>query len=84
MCYPKGEFIIGDYDRLLGYIGGAPFYMSGSQFEYWKHTQLIIDVVPGEAACFRSTAPKVCDFLRARAFSTKPNRRGSNRILSST
>ena len=52
MCYPKGEFIIGDYDRLLGYIGDAPFYISGPQFEYWKHTQLIIDVVPGRGGMF--------------------------------
>ena len=52
MCYPKGEFIVGDYDRLLGYIGDAPFYISGPQFEYWKHTQLIIDVVPGRGGMF--------------------------------
>jgi len=27
-------------------IGGAPFYISCSQYEVWKHTDLIIDVVP--------------------------------------
>ncbi len=52
MCYPDGEFIIGDGDRLLGAIGGAPFYMSASQFEYWQHTQLIIDVVAGRGGMF--------------------------------
>jgi uncharacterized protein (DUF779 family) len=36
----------------LGEIGGAPFYMSASQFEYWKHTKLIIDVVPGRGGMF--------------------------------
>ena len=52
MCYPAGEFLIGDQDKLLGYIGGMPFYISASQFEYWKHTQLIIDVVPGRGGMF--------------------------------
>ena len=52
MCYPAGEFLIGDQDKLLGHIGGMPFYISASQFEYWKHTQLIIDVVPGRGGMF--------------------------------
>ena len=47
MCYPLGEFLVGDADRLLGEIGGAPFYIGESQYEYWCHTQLVIDVVPG-------------------------------------
>ncbi len=52
MCYPLGDFLIGDSDVLLGQIGGAPFYMSAPQYEYWKHTQLIIDVVEGNGGMF--------------------------------
>lgn len=52
MCYPKGEFLIGDNDVLLGQIGGAAFYIGQAQFDYWKHTQLIIDVVPGQGGMF--------------------------------
>ncbi|MDT8450468.1 MAG: DUF779 domain-containing protein [Wenzhouxiangellaceae bacterium] len=52
MCYPAGEFRVGQRDVLLGEIGGAKFYMSAPQFEYWKHTQLIIDVVPGHGGMF--------------------------------
>ena len=52
MCYPLGEFLVGGSDVKLGEIGGAPFYMSASQFEYWKHTKLIIDVVPGRGGMF--------------------------------
>jgi uncharacterized protein (DUF779 family) len=52
MCYPKDGFIIGDIDVLLGHIGGAPVYISASQFEAWKHTDLIIDVVPGRGGMF--------------------------------
>jgi uncharacterized protein (DUF779 family) len=52
MCFAEGEFLIGPDDVLLGAIGGAPFYMSPAQFEYWKYTQLIIDVVPGMGGMF--------------------------------
>jgi uncharacterized protein (DUF779 family) len=69
MCYPQGEFIIGDYDRLLGEIHGAPFYISGPQFEYWQHTQLIIDVVPGRGGMFSLEGPEGLRFLtRSRLF----------------
>jgi uncharacterized protein (DUF779 family) len=52
MCYPQGDYIVGDNDVRLGTIGDAPFYISESQFSYWKHTQLIIDVVPGRGGMF--------------------------------
>lgn len=52
MCYAQGDFLIGDQDVLLGEIGGAPFYISRSQYEVWKHTDLIIDVVPGRGGMF--------------------------------
>lgn len=52
MCYPTGDFIVGDRDVRMGEIGGVPFFMSPSQFDYWKHTQLIIDVVPGRGGMF--------------------------------
>ena len=52
MCYPMGDFLVGDSDVLLGRIGDAPFYMSAAQSEYWKHTQLIIDVVEGNGGMF--------------------------------
>ena len=52
MCYPQNDFIVGDRDVELGEIGGAPFYISAPQFEYWKHTQLIIDVVEGRGGMF--------------------------------
>jgi uncharacterized protein (DUF779 family) len=69
MCYPAGEFLVGDSDVLLGVIGGAPFYMSRSQFEYWKHTQLILDVVPGRGGMFSLDGPEGVRFLiRSRVF----------------
>jgi uncharacterized protein (DUF779 family) len=52
MCFELGELLVGDNDVLLGEIGGCPFYMSAAQYNYWKHTQLIIDVRPGAAEGF--------------------------------
>lgn len=69
MCYPLGEFLVGDNDVQLGELGGAPFYMSRSQFEYWKHTQLTIDVVPGRGGMFSLEGPEGVRFLiRSRLF----------------
>ncbi|MEM8572131.1 MAG: DUF779 domain-containing protein [Pseudomonadota bacterium] len=52
MCYPKGEFPLGTTDVKLGEVNGAEFYISGPQFEAWKHTQLILDMVPGRGGMF--------------------------------
>lgn len=52
MCYPMGEFSLSQTDVRMGTLQGAPFYMGLDQFEYWKHTQLIIDVVPGMGGMF--------------------------------
>jgi uncharacterized protein (DUF779 family) len=63
MCFVDGDFIVGEQDRLLGHIGGMPFYISASQFEYWEHTQLIIDVVPGRGGMFSIEGPTGQRFL---------------------
>ena len=69
MCYPVGDFYLGGSDVRLGEIGGAEFFMSASQFEYWKHTQLIIDVVPGRGGMFSLENPEGVRFLtRSRLF----------------
>ncbi len=74
MCYPLNDFKVGQSDVYLGNIGDeectAPFYMSGSQFEYWKHTHLTIDVVPGRGSGFSVEAPEGVRFMiRSRLFS---------------
>jgi uncharacterized protein (DUF779 family) len=69
MCYPRGEFLTGDSDVLLGELEGTPFYISRPQFEYWKHTQLILDVVPGRGGMFSLENPEGVRFLiRSRVF----------------
>jgi uncharacterized protein (DUF779 family) len=70
MCFPRGEFKIGQRDVYLGTIANTPFYIGGEQFEYWKHTQLTIDVVPGRGSGFSVEAPEGVRFLtRSRLFS---------------
>ena len=52
MCYPQDDFRVGSSDVKLGDIDGTPVYISGPQFEAWKHSQLILDVVPGRGGMF--------------------------------
>ncbi|MBT31838.1 MAG: acetaldehyde dehydrogenase [Thalassobius sp.] len=63
MCFPADEFKIGYSDVQLGEIGGVPFWMSGDQYEYWKHTQLTIDVVDGRGSSFSLEIPKGKRFI---------------------
>jgi uncharacterized protein (DUF779 family) len=69
MCYPLGEFRVGAQDILLGRIDGCPVYIGAAQFEYWKHTELTIDVVPGRGGGFSLESPEGLRFLtRSRVF----------------
>ena len=74
MCYPEGEFRIGDSDVLLGHIHDTPVYIGGQQFEAWKHTQLILDAVPGRGGMFSLDNGREQRFLvRGRVFSDEEN-----------
>ncbi|MEU4316823.1 DUF779 domain-containing protein [Nocardia sp. NPDC024068] len=64
MCYPRGEFRVGGQDVLLGEVDAdTPFWMSADQYEYWKHTHLTVDVVPGRGSGFSLEAPEGVRFL---------------------
>jgi uncharacterized protein (DUF779 family) len=69
MCFPRGEFKVGERDVRLGDVAGHPVYISGSQFEAWQHTQLILDVVKGRGSSFSLEIPEGVRFLtRSRVF----------------
>ena len=76
MCYPRGDFLVGDRDVLLGVLDvgdGVPVWISGPQYQAHyrgaKHTQLVIDVVPGRGGGFSLEAPEGVRFLsRGRVF----------------
>lgn len=75
MCFRKGQFRVGDNDVLLGEIDECPFYMSRSQFEYWKHTQLTVDITKGRGASFSLEIPLGVRFLiRSRPFTQEEER----------
>src|SRR5688500_1351626 len=63
MCFPRGEFKVGQEDVFLGTIVDTPFYISGPQFEYWQHTHLTVDVVKGRGSGFSVEAPEGVRFL---------------------
>jgi uncharacterized protein (DUF779 family) len=72
MCYPASDFRIGSADVKLGEVDGVPVYISGPQFEVWKHTQLILDVVPGRGGMFSLDNGREKRFLaRARVFTAE-------------
>ena len=76
MCYQEGEFPIGEADVCLGPIDGTPFYMASDQFDYWRHTQLIIDVVDGMGGMFSLDNGTGKRFLtRSRLFTDPENQR---------
>ena len=70
MCYEAGEFLVGSSDVWLGEIDGCDFYMAKDQFEFWKHTELTIDVTEGRGASFSLEIPLGVRFVtKSRVFS---------------
>ena len=70
MMFPRSDFPLGGSDVKLGEIGGVGFYMSKSQFSYWEHTHLTIDVVKGNGGMFSLERPSGLRFLtRSRLYS---------------
>jgi uncharacterized protein (DUF779 family) len=70
MCFPRGEFRVGPQDVLLGHVAGdVPVWIGAAQFEYWRHTQVTIDVVPGRGAGMSLESPEGQRFIvRSRVF----------------
>jgi hypothetical protein len=63
MCFAKGEFKVGGSDVWVGTIEGCDFFMNADQFEYWKHTQLTIDITPGRGSSFSLEIPLGLRFI---------------------
>lgn len=63
MCFEKGDFRVGASDVWLGNIHGCDFFMNADQFEFWKHTQLTVDVTEGRGASFSLEIPLGVRFL---------------------
>jgi uncharacterized protein (DUF779 family) len=69
MCYPATDFKVGASDVCLGEVSGVSVYISRAQFDVWKHTQIILDVVPGRGGMFSLDNGRERRFLtRSRAF----------------
>ncbi|TVP47796.1 MAG: DUF779 domain-containing protein [Mongoliibacter sp.] len=69
MCFEKGDFIVGGSDIWLGKVYGCDFFMNEDQFEYWKHTQLTLDITPGRGSSFSLEIPMGIRFMiRSRLF----------------
>lgn len=75
MCFPRGEFRVGAQDVLLGHVADdVPVWIGAAQFEYWRHTQVTIDVVPGRGAGMSLESPEGVRFMvRSRIFTDDEN-----------
>lgn len=72
MCYAQDEFLVGEEDIWLGQIADCDFYISRDQFEYWQHTQLIIDVAEGRGSSFSLEIPLGLRFMtKSRLYSPR-------------
>ena len=72
MCFPKGEFYLGNSDVEVGVVHEIHFYMSAAQFEYWEHTHITLDTVPGTGGQFSLERPTGLRFIiRSRLYSDK-------------
>ena len=69
MCYTAGEFRVGGADVLLGELvidqieEPIKVWISLEQFEYWKHTHITIDAVPGRGGGFSLETPEGLRFI---------------------
>lgn len=72
MCFARGDFLLSDQDVRLGEVGCAPVYIGAAQYRAWRHTQLIIDVVPGRGGMFSLDNGTGQRFLTRSRLFTKP------------
>ena len=63
MLLPAGDFYIDNNDVLLGQLAGVNFYMNKSQFEYWQHTFLTVDIVEDRGTSFSLEIPLGLQFI---------------------
>ncbi|HEX7104511.1 MAG TPA: DUF779 domain-containing protein [Acidothermaceae bacterium] len=63
MCYPDGEFLVGDVDELLGEIDSCPFYIDKKLDAAWGQPQFTLDVEPGQPEGFSLAAGEHLRFV---------------------
>lgn len=63
MCFAKGDFIVGSRDVCLGVVEGCEFYMAADQFEFYRHSHIVIDVAPGRGSSFSLEIPLGLRFM---------------------
>lgn len=68
MCFEEGEMIVGSVDRLIGTVGGCPYYIDFRQYEVYRNSRIILDVEDGEAEGFSLPAGR-----EGRHFITRTN-----------
>ncbi|MGR3762843.1 DUF779 domain-containing protein [Rossellomorea sp. NS-SX7] len=74
VCMTVDDFYLGSQDEKLGEVSGAPYYMHKSNFSYWQHLQIVIDVSDGMGNSFSLESIKNKSFvIRANEFTDATN-----------
>ena len=69
MCLEKGDLLLNENDVWLGTVNDCEFFMSKDQFEYWKHTHLLVDITKGRGSSFSLEIPLGLRFvIKSRMF----------------
>lgn len=63
MCFPAGEFLVGDTDVLLGEIDHCAFYIDTALDRAWNQDRFILDVAAGAAEGFSLPAGDNLHFI---------------------
>jgi uncharacterized protein (DUF779 family) len=56
MCFPRGEYLTGPGDLLLGSVEGCPVYIDRRLYQAWHPGQLVLDVEAGDPEGFSLAA----------------------------
>lgn len=78
MCYEKKDFHVPSRNVKMGVVGGCEFYIDKDQFEYFRYSQIILDVKEEKAAFGNSFSLEIDEgyqfITRSRIFSDEENK----------
>ena len=78
MCYEKKDFLVPSRNIKMGDVGGCEFFIDKDQFEYFRYSQIILDVKEEKAAFGNSFSLEIDEgyqfITRSRIFSDEENK----------
>ena len=63
MCYEASGHYISSQLLHVGDVGGVPYYVDKRQYDYMKHTRIVVDAMEGRGAAFSLESAEGFAFL---------------------